>query len=114
MDKPLEYWMRIIEDLDVPIEETTTRGRLADYMAENFNLPTGADYPSEAQIDRLWEAAETKYEAFAPTGIRAVAIRYETGPRAGQQEVRYFVEGEPGFWSFEAAQEWAEYNRLWM
>jgi len=114
MDKPLEYWEKVLEDLDVPIEETTTRERLADYMAENFNLPKGATEPSEAQVDRLWEAAEERYESFAPEGIRAIIIRYETGPRAGQQEVRWIVEGAPGFWGFEAAQEWAEYNRLWI
>ena len=113
MDKPLEYWERVLDELDVPIEETTTRERLADYMAENFNLPTGADYPSEAQIDRLWEATEIKYEQLAPEGIYMVRIKYETGPRAGQREFRYVVEGEPGLWSFAAAMEWAEYNRLW-
>jgi len=112
-DKTLEYWEQVLEDLDVPIEETTTRERLADYMAENFNLPRGEVEPSEAQLTRLWEAAQTKYESFAPEGIRAIIIRYETGPRAGQQEVRYFVEGELGFWSFESAKEWAEYNKLW-
>ena len=113
MDKPLEYWETVLEDLDVPIEETRTRDRLADYMAGNFNLPKGADYPSEAQVERLWEAATERYESFAPEGIRAIIIRYETGPRAGQQEVRYLVEGEPGLWSYESAREWAEYAKLW-
>ena len=113
MDKPLEYWEAILDELDVPIEDTTTQDRLADWMAENFNLPKGATEPSEAQIDRLWEAAEERYESFAPEGIYMVRIKYETGPRAGQREFRYVVEGEPGLWSYESAQEWAEYNRLW-
>jgi len=114
MDKPLEYWEKVLDDLDVPIEETTTKERLADYMAENFNLPKGADYPSEAQVSRLWEAATERYESFAPEGIHSVPIHYKTGPRAGQQEVRYAVAGEPGLWSYAAAQEWAEYNKLWI
>ena len=82
----------------MPIEDTLTLDMYLDYFAEQLVLSPR----QEAVVGKIW--AE-KYELLMPLNIRPVTYTYTTGPRIGQTETRWVIEGYPGLWSYESMRE---------
>ena len=99
-----ERYQEWLERLEIPIEDTATYEQLQKYLRDELDF-------SDAQISALWEATGYRYEDLESIGIRPLIYVYETGPRAGQREVRYVITGVPGLWGYTAMKEWAEIIR---
>ena len=96
-----ERYQEWLERLEVPIEEQATIEDFQGYLAEEFGLST-------EQVNALWEAAEYKWTDLEPLGVNPVIYVYETGPRAGQREVRYTIEGSAGLWGWDTAKAYVD------
>lgn len=80
-----------------------------EYFAEElgYQFPYLSPEPSSKQRAVIAAQWAEDYELLMPYNIRPVTYTYEKGPRAGQEETRWVIKGEPGLWSYESM------RRLW-